>query len=162
MNVVTRVTIVSFGGAFGCFRPPVAPVSGLGSERKYKIDCVSTTDLQNILIMNQIKGMISIFMINFSFKRVLSLWRKCLLISWCYVYCCDASARKDDMSGAMLRSTISASGDVNARFRRVKSLLKSFFNRYLSIWCLSLTHYLKDKFMLTIIDLYIVRVLTLV
>ena len=51
MNVVTRVTVGLFGGAFGCFRPPVAPASGLVGETKHNADCVSTTDLHNFLIM---------------------------------------------------------------------------------------------------------------
>ena len=48
--MVTRVTVCSFGGAFGCFRPPVAPVSGLGSERKCIINGVASTESLNFPI----------------------------------------------------------------------------------------------------------------
>ena len=84
MNVVTRVTVGLFGGAFGCFRPPVAPASGLVGETKHNADCVSTTDLHNFLIMRLFLVfflMYSIDMIDSSFKRGLSLWLKLSLIS---------------------------------------------------------------------------------
>ena len=123
--MVTRVTVCSFGGAFGCFRPPVAPVSGLGSERKCIINGVSSTESLNFPIRQLFQVYYFGSCERFSVKTRAFYSAKMVMhepdhqLTVVLIVVMRHARGEEDMSDAMLRSTVSATGDVNARFRQV-------------------------------------------